>query len=339
MKWIKSNDPWETRKDNLTDTEPKGGWKRVFGGVILCAMLVLAGWTAWTAMNDGFADSLPEAPKAETTKDKVSETLENKTASADEARIELKSDPLLYTGEGAEFRTIPDNVSTDLIEEKMEVYGENPSLMTLQRFGISEVYNAAGEKVEIDATVSTPSETPLYTDEKHQAQLVYCAGKIYTVTSGGKITGKYLKPEQHGGIEVRTCTDSGHGYMVENQHYSFERLNDDQSCALLHFVTEKSGKTIMEDFVVFFDRDDRIEITFPTMKGLETLSPGCWSWDAFELTVKYYRPWDITMRVPSATYVGDDNICVDVQPDGCPYWRTAPPNSAGAYQPEPAKTH
>ena len=328
MKWIKkssnSNDPWETRKDNLTGTEPKGNWKRMLGGAILCAMVVLVGWTAWTAANGGFAEDLPKTLNTET---EGSVTMN-----------ELKGNPILYTGEGAEFRAISDSVSTDMIEEDMKVYGENPSLMTLQRFGISEVYNKAGEKVEIDAAASTPSETPLYADEKHQAQLIYCAGKIYTVTTNGKITGEYIKPEQHGGIEVRTCTDSGHGYMVENQHYSFERLNDDQSCALVHFVTEKSGEAIMDDFVVFFDREDFIEITYPRMKGLETLSPGCWSWDAFELTVKYYKPEDIRMSAPSTTYVGDDNVCVDVQPDGCPYWRTSVTNSANESQPGPAKS-
>lgn len=188
--------------------------------------------------------------------------------------------------------------------EYLELHGENPSMMTLQRFGISRVYTADGEKIKVDTTKTLT--VPLYADANQQTQYVYYGGYIYLL-SNEKVQGKLSKPTQTDGIEVQTYTDSGHGYVVENQNYSFERLNKNQSCALVHFV-EESDDPILEDYMVFFDQDDLIRITYPEVEGLKPLSPGCWSWDAFELTAKYYESEDICKSVSSATFVGSDNI-------------------------------
>lgn len=204
--WIKKNDdnePLEQISVTGPEIEPKQGWQRVFGGAILCAMLVLGAVTIYGYANGKFQEKFP----------------------------------------------------TDAMLPKTE-----------------------------SGAVLTEAEA-----EVKQANIV-----------------------------VRTSSDSGRGYLIENQNYSFERLNDSQSCALVHFVYADTGETAMEDFMVFFSKGDNIEITYPQLNGYQTLSPGCWSWDAFELTVKYYKPEDVHIQAPSATYVGTDNICTDKQPDGYP---------------------
>lgn len=119
-------------------------------------------------------------------------------------------------------------------------------------------------------------------------------------------------------IKVRTCSDTGHGYMVENQAHSFERINDSQACGLIHFVFE-NGEKALEDAWVFFEPGDFVEVTYAELNGYRTLAPGCWSWDSFELTVTYYTEANAHVRAPSACYVGDDNLCTETLPDGIPF--------------------
>lgn len=114
---------------------------------------------------------------------------------------------------------------------------------------------------------------------------------------------------------VRTCSDDGHGHLVESQDYSFERISDDQFCGLIHFAFE-NGKEALEDQWVFFSPGDMVEVTYAELDGYQTLAPGCWSWEPFELTVTYYAPKDVYCRAYEACSVGPDNICTDVQPDG-----------------------
>lgn len=126
MKWIKSNDPWETRKDNLTDTEPKGGWKRVFGGVILCAMLVLAGWTAWTAMNGGFENGTNPTPPAKMVGDKAHDMIDGA------GRLNLSGD------------AVPSAFA-------IATYGETPTLEMLQGANVPYVYAEDGAEIALFA--------------------------------------------------------------------------------------------------------------------------------------------------------------------------------------------
>lgn len=281
-------EPRATQKTDSPDTVAKSrSWQKVFGAVILCAVLALVALVIWGAVT---------------------------------GRITNKKSPsaVFANWAAATFTAVESSESLpDDLQEHLELYGESPSKMTLQRFGVPEVYSADGEKITIDDTMSISPKAELYADESRELQYVYYDGRIYTVNDG-TICGYLTRPASTGGIEVSTCSSSHYGYLVENQHYSFERTSERQACALLHFVNEKTGETIMEDFMVFFEAGDLIVIAYPEIDGLEALSPGCWAWNAFELTVKYYEPEDVYKRAPSATAVGEDNVCVDVQPDGYP---------------------
>lgn len=291
MKWIKKDnnrEPWETRTDSLTDTEPKSGWKRALGGAILCAMLLLAGWTAWTMMaTDEPTGDLPDTS--------TSEEAEN----------------------NAQYTTYSAKTAQDTLQAHLELYGEDPTLMTLQLFCISEVYDTEGQKVEVKNLLTLP-EGHLYVDENQQGQYVYYDGGVYVVTPDGKIQGRFNKPSHPGEIQIRAFTNFGHGHTVESQHYGFERTSERQSCALLHFVNAKSDETVAEDLMVFFEASDHIEILFPKIDNLETLSSGCRSGVAFELTVKYYEPENVYKQAPGTTSIDPACVCVDVQPDGYP---------------------
>lgn len=207
----------------------------------------------------------------------------------------------------------------DSLFEEVELYGENPSVETLRRAGITGAYDANGTKVLMENTATTPSEGPLYTSEDCKIQYIYYDGVVYTAAPD-MLCDAFRIPRwsYDGKTEVVTFSRVDSRWMETQRRYSFERESEKQLCALLHFVDAKSGEPVSDDLKVFFDAGDLVEIVFPECDGLEAVSTGCYSWEAFELTVEYCEPGSLAKQAPGMTCVDPRCICTDVQPDGYP---------------------
>lgn len=157
-KWIKksNNDPWETRKDDLTGTEPKSNWKRVFGAMLLCAMVLVAGWAGWTAMNGGFAGDLPETPEIDIVEDKAHDnpTVDDKATTH---QINPYDDPVYHGNamvgggrnieDGPGLPNFPDEIPVSVYT--LESYGEAPTLEMLQKAHVPYVYAEDGTEIAL----------------------------------------------------------------------------------------------------------------------------------------------------------------------------------------------
>lgn len=134
-KWIKNGDNnYRSSNTNGPEVEPKSIWKRVFGGVILCAMLVLAGWTAWTAMNGGFKNDTNPTPPAEMVGDKAHDMIGGSANVDDDGAGRL-------------------NPSGDAVPSAFAIatYGETPTLETLQGANVPYVYAEDGAEIALFA--------------------------------------------------------------------------------------------------------------------------------------------------------------------------------------------
>lgn len=152
-KWIKksNNDPWETRKNDLTGTEPKSNWKRVLGGVFLCAMVLLAGLTVWSAAG-GFMSILPEVPASQTESTESNAETSELRPGEDLTYKGVALDPAFLgnagSGGGSNIGEKPYEYPFTLAEV-LEAKGKAPTLELLQKNCVPYVYDNDGNEVAL----------------------------------------------------------------------------------------------------------------------------------------------------------------------------------------------
>lgn len=176
--------------------------------------------------------------------------------------------------------------------EYLKWRGESPTPSTLARFGIAEAYTEEGEVVLADPKASGSYSRILYVNEDKQLIYVYYDANVYLVSPDGVVYGKYSKPKLPlSMVDIAVKTDSGQGYVVETQHYGFERIKGSQSRVLIHILHEESGEIIANDFSVFFDSGDRITIYYPQVDGY-LMSEYSYYGGSGERAIFYYQPDD-----------------------------------------------
>ncbi len=169
MKWIKNGDNnYRNNNTNGPEVEPKSIWKRVFGGVILCAMLVLATVTIWSAATgrltdktvddfpatDGLIDEPVDEPTI--TKDKGPASDESPRPGEDLVYKGIDLDPYFLgnasVGGGPGIGSEPYEYPFTLAEV-LEAKGKVPTLELLQENHVPYVYDEDGNEIALFAVI------------------------------------------------------------------------------------------------------------------------------------------------------------------------------------------
>lgn len=205
--------------------------------------------------------------------------------------------------------------------EYLRLHGENPSLATLARFDIKTVYDWRGNEVAINSASFAQPGINLYADRYGTQRYVYYGGTLFLLNRERTIYTTIAKPVRTNAdlFDLTTMSNSGQGFMVENQHHDLIRTRDTQYCGLLHF-TDEYGRKVLNDLYVYFEPGDKVEVTLPQSDTFHSTARSVWAWQPFETTIVYTRvDRQQPPPVPTASIcVPASDLCVRYQPDGFP---------------------